>query len=53
MKAPIRNLLLGLKSIVSGFKFRNVIEGLVKNNEKTILEVPLGRDISGNVAWRM
>lgn len=34
---------------VSLVSFRNVIEGQVKNNEK-LLEVPLGRDISGNVA---
>lgn len=36
-------------SEVSIVAFRDVIDGQVKNNEK-LLEVPLGRDISGNVA---
>lgn len=36
-------------SEVSIVAFRDVIDGQVKNSEK-LLEVPLGRDISGNVA---
>lgn len=53
MEAPIPGKpFIGIEvpnSEVSLVAFRNVIEGQVKNNEK-LLEVPLGRDISGNVA---
>lgn len=53
MEAPIPGKpFIGIEvpnSEVSLVSFRNVIEGQVKNNEK-LLEVPLGRDISGNVA---
>lgn len=53
MEAPIPGKpFIGIEvpnSEVSLVAFRNVIEGQVKNTEK-LLEVPLGRDISGNVA---
>lgn len=53
MEAPIPGKpFIGIEvpnSEVSLVAFRNVIEGQVKNTGK-LLEVPLGRDISGNVA---
>ncbi|WP_414839884.1 DNA translocase FtsK [Carnobacterium sp. TMP28] len=52
MEAPIPGKpFIGIEvpnSEVSLVAFRNVIEGQVKNSDK-LLEVPLGRDISGNV----
>lgn len=53
MEAPIPGkALIGIEvpnSEVSTVSFRDIIEGQVKNKEK-LLEVPLGRDIAGNVA---
>lgn len=53
MEAPIPGkAVIGIEvpnSEVSMVSFRDVIEGQVKNKER-ILEVPLGRDIAGNVA---
>ncbi|PRY82187.1 DNA translocase FtsK [Alkalibacterium olivapovliticus] len=53
MEAPIPGkALIGIEvpnSEVSTVSFRDIIEGQVKNKDK-LLEVPLGRDIAGNVA---
>lgn len=53
MEAPIPGkAVIGIEvpnSEVSTVSFRDIIEGQVKNKEK-LLEVPLGRDIAGNVA---
>jgi S-DNA-T family DNA segregation ATPase FtsK/SpoIIIE len=53
MEAPIPGKpFIGIEvpnSEVSLVAFRNVVEGQIKNTDK-LLEVPLGRDISGNVA---
>ncbi|TVP91260.1 FtsK/SpoIIIE family DNA translocase [Alkalibacterium sp.] len=52
MEAPIPGkAVIGIEvpnSEVSTVSFRDIIEGQVKNKEK-LLEVPLGRDIAGNV----
>ncbi|WP_080146816.1 FtsK/SpoIIIE family DNA translocase [Marinilactibacillus piezotolerans] len=53
MEAPIPGkALIGIEvpnSEVSTVSFRDVIEGQIKNRDQ-LLEVPLGRDIAGNVA---
>ncbi|MCD8506096.1 MAG: DNA translocase FtsK, partial [Alkalibacterium thalassium] len=53
MEAPIPGkAVIGIEvpnSEVSTVSFRDIIEGQVKNKDK-LLEVPLGRDIAGNVA---
>lgn len=53
MEAPIPGkAVIGIEvpnSEVSMVSFRDIIEGQVKNKEK-LLEVPLGRDIAGNVS---
>ena len=53
MEAPIPGkAVIGIEvpnSEVSMVSFRDVIEGQIKNKDR-ILEVPLGRDIAGNVA---
>lgn len=53
MEAPIPGkAMIGIEvpnSEISMVSFRDVIEGQIKNKDK-LLEVPLGRDIGGNVA---